>query len=128
MFDWPDYLDLARQLAERRSDEAAQRSAISRASYAAFGAASERLIHHGWPAQTGQLHHRVWKTYQEAGHRDCRRIGELGFNLRDQRNSADDVKALPPMFRLPDEVHKALHRAEQVLRLLGRLGSSERCF
>lgn len=43
MFDWSAYLDLSDRLARRIGDEAAERSAISRAYYAAFHAARDLL-------------------------------------------------------------------------------------
>jgi hypothetical protein len=47
MFDWSRYLDLADELARRVSDEAAERSAISRAYYAAFGMSRRHLVQSG---------------------------------------------------------------------------------
>ena len=41
-FDWTEYLTLAQELVQRE-EEACLRSAISRAYYAAFGKARERL-------------------------------------------------------------------------------------
>lgn len=119
-FDWPDYLVLASHLATRPTAEAALRSAISRASYPAFGADSERLIHHGWQVHTGQLHHRDQKTDQDSGRSDWRRIGELGFNLRDQRTGVDYLRLRFPTFKPADEVQKALPRANRILTHLDR--------
>jgi hypothetical protein len=41
-FDWTEFLDLADDLAGRRGDPAAKRTAISRAYYASFHLASAR--------------------------------------------------------------------------------------
>jgi hypothetical protein len=41
-FDWREFLDLARELSDR-TDEASQRTAISRAYFAALGAARGML-------------------------------------------------------------------------------------
>jgi hypothetical protein len=47
MFDWSDYLTLAKQLATN-ADEASKRAAISRAYYAAFGLARNYVIVDVW--------------------------------------------------------------------------------
>ena len=44
MFEWEDFLDLAESLASQPSNEAAARSAISRAYYAAFHAGRDYLV------------------------------------------------------------------------------------
>jgi hypothetical protein len=121
-------LSSSRELATRRNDEAAQRSAISRAYSAVFGAAQDRLIERGWRATNGQPRHRVWRTYQDSSDVDCRRIGELGFVLRDMRNTVDYRRPLPGGFRAPTEADKALRRAARILSLLERLSPAERCF
>jgi len=128
VFGWADYVALARELGARADDEAAQRSAISRAYYAAFGLAQERLIEWGWQAAGGRPHHGVWSTYQSSPREACRRIGEIGFVLRDQRNTADYRRPLPPWFVARDETTKALQRASRLVGLLARLGSDESCF
>jgi uncharacterized protein (UPF0332 family) len=127
VFEWIDFLGLAHDLAAR-PDEAAQRSAISRAYYAVFGAARDRLTERGWRATGGPPHHRVWKTYQDSARSDCRRVGELGFVLRDQRNTADYRRPLPTGFAVPAEADKALRGAAGLLSLLARLDPDERCF
>ena len=47
MFVWADFLDIADERARRAGDEAAERTAIGRAYYAAFGAARDYLIRSG---------------------------------------------------------------------------------
>ncbi len=67
-FDWRDYLSLGQELSQRQ-DEAAQRSAISRAYYAAFCCARVYLERHGVAFSTmGQDSHTlVWKQFQNKG-------------------------------------------------------------
>lgn len=128
MFEWADYVALARELGARTDDEAAQRAAISRAYYGVFGFAQERLIDRGWRQATdGRPHHRVWSTYQASPREACRRVGEIGFALRDQRNTADYRRPLPPWFVARDEVAKARQRAGRLVGLLERLGPHESC-
>lgn len=47
MFEWDQFLDLARQLGKQTDSEAALRSAISRAYYAVLGIAYLQLIDSG---------------------------------------------------------------------------------
>ena len=70
----------------------------------------------------------MWRTYQDSPRLDCRRVGELGFVLRDQRNTADYRRPLPVGVTIPTEADKALHRAARILSLLERLDPDERCF
>lgn len=127
-FDWRGYLRLARELATRAEDEASLRSAISRAYYAVFGTAIDRLHRHGWTPARGQGHHHVWTTYQRAVPDVCRRIGQLGFYLRDARQSADYARVLPRPARLTADVDQSLALATQLLRVLDSLDDDERCF
>ena len=61
-FDWSSYLDLADELAAF-TEEAAQRSAISRAYYAALGKAREFLEHDGRAfTSTENIHYLVWQA------------------------------------------------------------------
>lgn len=126
MFEWSDYLAPAEALGTRIDDEPAQCTAISRAYYAVFGLAMERLLDRGWRATDGRPHHRVWATYQSSPQEACRRIGEIGFVLRDQRNTADYRRPLPPWFVARDETTKALQRAGRLVGLLEQLGPDER--
>jgi uncharacterized protein (UPF0332 family) len=57
VFDWSGFADLAQELAQRSGDEAAERSAISRAYYAAFHTARDYLDKTGPPvARSGSAH------------------------------------------------------------------------
>jgi hypothetical protein len=49
-FDWEEFLDLAGELVQRRGDISAERTAISRAYYAAVRLGTERLnaVTDGW--------------------------------------------------------------------------------
>jgi muconolactone delta-isomerase len=60
VFDWIKFLDLAEDLATRADDEAASRSAISRAYYAAFHIGRDHLARSGIPPDRGRnAHHQV---------------------------------------------------------------------
>src|SRR5688572_10755684 len=87
-FDWRAFLDLAEQLSHS-NEEAAQRTAISRAYYAVFALCRRRLRDQGcWPSGLDP-HIRTWNAYRTAGSAACVWIGEKGFNLRDRRRRAD---------------------------------------
>lgn len=91
MFEWQEYLDVARHLATR-GGEANQRSAISRAYYAVFGTARAWLIRnepHTYLEANGQDHRVVWQTFKQAASPLDRQIGERGSRLRDLRGRAD---------------------------------------
>ena len=87
-FDWRQFFVLAERLA-REVDEAALRSAISRAYYAVFALASRRLRDQGCWQSTRDPHTRVWATYRNARSPACVRIADHGFNLLVQRRRAD---------------------------------------
>jgi hypothetical protein len=93
-FDFVDFLDLADDLSNR-SDEAAWRSAISRAYYAILHVAYRTLPA---PAQATISHrtaHRTtWQFYTASSVAACRQIGHAGIRLQRARVQAD-YRALP---------------------------------
>ena len=65
MFDWTGFLDLAEELAFRGNDEAAHRSAISRAYYAAFHSGRAYLEHHDIEiSRSGGAHRQIQRIFQ----------------------------------------------------------------
>ena len=119
-FDWSQYLVLAEELAEQPGNEAALRSAVSRAYYAAFCLAREHLLHttelFGSRSRRPRLSHRtVWLTYQ----RDVdRRIGMDGNRLRELRNLVDYEDVVP---NLDNAVRSALSTSRRILASLDEL-------
>jgi uncharacterized protein (UPF0332 family) len=57
VFEWIDFLELAEDLAARQHDEAAARTAISRAYYAAFHAGRGYLVRAGIPLDRSRNAH-----------------------------------------------------------------------
>jgi hypothetical protein len=119
-FDWAEYLDLAAELAER-SEEAALRSAISRAYYASLGRARELLESEGevFPLD-GSVHNLVWQVFADSS--DDRRfyIAVDGRWLRLNRNSADyDSELTDAGVR----ARQAVRKARTVLAALERVRS-----
>ncbi|SRR6266581_612960 len=90
-FDWNLYLPLAQELAAR-NDQAARRTAVSRAYYSAFHMASIVLRTNGIrtnPRHDGHPHQAVWNIFATSPNRDCKKIGTYGVRLRDARHWAD---------------------------------------
>lgn len=86
MFDWDDFLSLATDLANRRGDEAALRTAVSRAYYATFHAAREYLVRAGIAVNTGGGAHRQVRQVLFGGNvKLCLRFRRL----HDWRKEAD---------------------------------------
>ena len=90
-FDWSEYLTLAHELARRPGEEAALRSAISRAYYSVYHRAGIRLRQNKVPILPDPLglHQRQWKVYTDHPDRRCKKIGYDGDRLRESRNRAD---------------------------------------
>jgi hypothetical protein len=88
-FAWRSFLDIAEELADR-DNEAAWRTAIGRAYYTVIGMAADALP----PAERATVnprnaHDRVWELYALSSVAPCRRLGNLGYTLRNRRRIAD---------------------------------------
>lgn len=101
MFDWATLLNLAEELAQR-PDEASQRSAVSRAYYAAFCSARNKLRDKNefTPTGRGKDHDNVWELLQTSAHKERRRIGCLGNGLKIMRGKVDYVDEVPDLAKL----------------------------
>ncbi len=120
-FDWADYLVLAEELGKRSDDEASLRSAVSRAYYAAFCTARNRLLQEGEEVpKTGEAHTVVWTKYRESAQKQRRDVGINGDRLRRVRNKADYDDELP---NIHAEVEGAVARARRLLDSLRELDS-----
>ncbi|MBF2057096.1 MAG: HEPN domain-containing protein [Cyanobacterium sp. T60_A2020_053] len=92
-FDWSEYLKLAQELIESETNEAKQRSAISRAYYAVFCYARNYLKDYlDFQSRRGENEHQTvaeeFKTY-DSQNRKMREIGNDLSRLRLDRNKAD---------------------------------------
>ena len=125
-FDWSDFLKLAESLAraERASslEEAALRSAVSRAYYAAFCASRNHARDLGEIILTrGPRDHGIVQDhYQHSRVRDYQKIGAWLERLRDNRNCADYDDVLQE--NLKSLTQSSLAQAHNVFRLLYGLG------
>jgi hypothetical protein len=121
-FDWGEFLTIAGELAPRVDNEAAARTAISRAYYAALGRAATWLRSEGVPISSLRIHGEVWRAFQNS--RDPRRaaIGRDLDWLRQQRNRADYDGSTQD--GLPFLASEAVVRAAAILRALDDLRSA----
>lgn len=92
MFDWQEYLSIADQLVLQQN-EAAFRSAISRAYYATYNRAVTKLIEERQitrvdPTEVGK-HLTTWKIYRDSHDGKRRQIGISGDRLRKSRIDSD---------------------------------------
>jgi hypothetical protein len=121
-FDWSGYLALAADLAARDDDEAAARSAISRAYYAALHRANERLAVEGIAVSPLRIHFQVRRAFRTSLDPDRAVVGlDLDW-LRDRRTQADYAAALdgdPTAL-----AQAAVRRAQRVLDTLDDLRSA----
>jgi uncharacterized protein (UPF0332 family) len=119
VFDWYDYLDVAQEWVAH-DDEAYQRSAVSRAYYAMYCNARNRLSLTGEfdPPRCGSDHTHVWNTFGRGPEDERVRIGELGHRLREARRQADYENEIP---NLPSVVGGAMRIADDLRTELQRL-------
>lgn len=115
-FEWEHYLDLAQRLAQA-DDEASQRSAISRAYYAAFHLA-RKYVEKAHPEvslrQHGVEHGAIWAHLKSGNSREPV-IGEQGDRLRQTRVKADYRLV---GLRFPQDTRFALDQARLIIRTL----------
>jgi uncharacterized protein (UPF0332 family) len=114
-FDWADYLAFARDVRDEDcADEACQRSAVSRAYYAAFHAASAYLLSKQETVQTqgGDSHAAVW-TALKSGRWRKPKAAARADGLKRARIQADYRTEFSG--DLTDAVDKAIRDAEFIL-------------
>lgn len=119
-FDWSDYLDLARSLSSGPPGEAALRSAISRAYYAAYHCASryvraQELV----DASTELRHDLVWRQFNQLSDDSLRPVALLGFRLKQQRLFADYRMPFPGVLR--DAAAVAIDDAAEIVGRVERV-------
>jgi uncharacterized protein (UPF0332 family) len=115
-FSWQEFVDLAILLASD-PDEAHQRTAINRAYYAAYHAASAHVRTHDLcPPGQYLSHSLVWRLIRGADDSNSEAIGRRGDALRKLRVMADYQNPFPR--DLSDEVLVALEEASAIIALL----------
>ena len=125
-FAWVEYLAVAEALVRQRGTladaEACCRAAISRAYYAAFGAARNhaRDVEGLVLTQTGDDHRQVLLHYRRAPDPVHQELGELLFRLRRHRTQADYADTVP------DVVSRAYATCRRARRVFGLFEALQR--
>jgi hypothetical protein len=118
-FDYRTFLNIADELGQR-ADQAARRTALTRAYYAILGVAYRSLpLSDQARIGPGQIHELTWALYSAATAQSSRRVGGIGYRLRMVRRRADYRADLS--FSGQD-ITLALREAHQALDLLDRHG------
>ncbi len=120
MFNWPDYLELSKELLRSEGGEAHQRSAVSRAYYAMFHSARSKLIFWSeWdPPKEGSDHEYLWETFSKKHDFNSQKVGQLGDRLRKVRNKADYADRIK---NVSDVVEVAMITVEKLKKALDAL-------
>jgi hypothetical protein len=113
-FQWEEYLVLAGELS-RKGGEAATRSAISRAYYAAYHVARRHQGSKNTVVTKGGSHGAVWRALRESGNRNWRKAGNQGRDILEYRGEADNDDSVPELTR---KMYSTFRMAEEILRLL----------
>lgn len=125
-FDWNQYYELAKSLADRDgspSAEARKRSAISRAYYAALIQARQKASDRtGDDIPRGGTHHWTIKKYQKDPVPEAKRIGSHLKRLKKRRERADYENSVP---RLDSELESALQEAGTLLSRINGLPNEQ---
>ena len=115
VFDWSEYLRLAKQLAAN-PDEASQRSSISRAYYCVYHKALERAVSNGYVDP--KSHWKLWVLYDRNADRACRKLSNIGSRMQKERVDADYDSAAT---RIAERMNVQLNRASDFLTRLSAL-------
>jgi uncharacterized protein (UPF0332 family) len=117
VFDWSEYLIFAKEIQETRQDEAALRSAVSRAYYAAFHHARAYCAANGIdiPESTDNTSHKVvWDRLQNIS-RTVKGAYLNGTRLKRKRHDADYVSEVPNLSAVTEQ---AIHESDLVFSYL----------
>jgi hypothetical protein len=110
-FNWNDFFTLAEKLAAE-ADDAAKRTAVSRAYYSAFHDAMERAERNCGPKQGATSHDWCWNRYIYSGDNNCNGIGVAGNRLKAMRVHVDYNSMEIPRFE--EYVLRALSDARRL--------------
>ena len=105
---------LAKELSHRGA-EAATRSAISRAYYAAYQVARRHEGSKNAVATKSGSHAAVWRELRESGNRDWRKAGNQGRDILEYRREADYDDIVSELRR---RMESTLRISEEIVRTL----------
>lgn len=117
-FEWRDLLPLAERLAGDADDEAAGRTAINRASYAAYHAAAAFARSTGL-VRGRHTHAKVWTALVLDADAERAEIGRRGDFLRQVRIGADYRRPFPS--DLAEQTRNAVAMARAIIEALDRM-------
>ena len=117
-FDWGDFLDLADRLAADVDDEAAQRTVINRAYYAAYHTAAVVVRTKGM-LTVGHTHRTVWAALFGDPDPDRNEAGRRGDDLRRLRTIADYRRPFPGDLAMT--ATDTIAEAREIIAMLDRL-------
>jgi uncharacterized protein (UPF0332 family) len=118
-FDWEEFLEFAEEQVRRRGNPAAERSAISRAYYAAFHKAKAHFVANGQPLSfRADDHSAVARWFRSRANQSWVRIGSDLDRLRQLRRDADYEALFPD---LTSEANSAVSIARRLLREIADL-------
>jgi uncharacterized protein (UPF0332 family) len=113
-FDWKLFHELAENL-RQKTDEASQRTAISRVYYAVYHRAKSLLDKEGFNFRQFESSHRqVWNEYKFRG-RTHRGVGISGIRLHEIRVDADYFAEISDVEKLTEECFQIAETINQYL-------------
>lgn len=119
-FTWQDFADLAERLVIAHTDEASQRTAISRAYYAAYHAASKVVRSNSQcPPDQPRSYRLVWRLLRVVNGAYGVEVAERGIRLRNLRTGAGYRNPYPGS--LPGDVMNALAVYRAIMSLLRKM-------
>jgi uncharacterized protein (UPF0332 family) len=118
VFDWEELLVLADRLAQETADEAAHRTAISRAYYAAYHTAAAYVRAQNL-LQTRHTHASVWGAFTTDLDDERADVGRWGEILRRRRVAADYSN--PFLGDVGGQARAAVAEARTLIAILHRL-------
>ncbi len=95
-FDWQQFLVYAQSVDLQSASEAALRTVVSRAYYAAYWKARRRVERQHFVVPRQNAHQEVWDRYASVKNADGTPLKELGESLKSKRANAD-YEAKPPI-------------------------------
>lgn len=120
VFEWDEFLDLAEELVQRVGSAGAERSAVSRAYYAAFHRASAYVQERGVRLTfTGRDHALVWDWFLRSDANPALRwVGNAGSGLRRTRRHADYEP--PPLPSQSEAAERSVKIARRIVQELSQ--------
>jgi uncharacterized protein (UPF0332 family) len=127
-FDWGHYLDLAQEIFDDydKADDAAMRSVVSRAYYAAFNLALALLNSKDITfSPTKNSHEEVWKAFTEGPNSVWKTVGKTGDKLRWKRNDADYHLITKDPVKWSEEARYTIQQAERIIASLDTIAQQK---